>query len=41
VKEIRKALRVNAAFQEVLDNPAAGDALQQPALQPLLDEAAD
>lgn len=41
VKEIRKALRVNAAFQEVLDNPAAGDQLQQPALRPLLDEAAD
>jgi hypothetical protein len=41
VKEIRKALRVNEAFQRVLDDPAAGDALQHPALKPLLDEAAD
>ena len=41
VKEIRKAQRVNAAFQQVLDDPAAAAALQQPALQPLLDEAAD
>jgi hypothetical protein len=41
VKEIRKALRVNEAFQRVLDNPAAGEALQHPALKPLLEEAAD
>lgn len=41
VKEIRKALRVNGAFQQVLDDPAALDALQHPALKPLLDEAAD
>ena len=41
VKEIRKALRVNAAFQRVLDDPAAGEALQHSALKPLLDEAAD
>ena len=41
VKEVRKALRVNDAFQRVLDDPAAGEALQHPALQPLLDEAAD
>ncbi len=41
VKEIRKAERVNAAFQQVLDDPAAAGALQQTALQPLLDEAAD
>jgi hypothetical protein len=41
VREIRKAQRVNAAFQRVLDDPAAGEALQHPALQPLLDEAAD
>ena len=41
VKEIRKALRVNEAFQRVLDDPAAGQALQHPALKPLLDEAAD
>ena len=41
VKEVRKALRVNEAFQRVLDDPAAGEALQHPALKPLLDEAAD
>ena len=41
VKEIRKAQRVNAAFQQVLDHPGAGEALQHPALKPLLDEAAD
>jgi hypothetical protein len=41
VKEIRKAQRVNAAFQQVLDHPDAEVALQHPALQPLLDEAAD
>lgn len=41
VKEIRKAQRVNAAFQQALDHPQAAEALQHPALQPLLDEAAD
>ena len=41
VKEIRKALRVNDAFQRVLDDPAAAEALQHPALKPLLNEAAD
>ena len=41
VKEIRKAQRVNAAFQQVLDHPQAAEALAHPALQPLLDEAAD
>lgn len=41
VKEIRKALRVNDAFQRVLDDPSAGEALQHPALKPLLDEAGD
>ena len=41
VKEIRKAERVNAAFQQVLDHPNAPEALQHPALQPLLHEAAD
>jgi hypothetical protein len=41
VKEIRKAQRVNAAFQQVLDHPDAGAALEHPALQPLLLEAAD
>src|SRR5215213_9688410 len=41
VKEIRKAQRVNRAFQEVLDHPEAAEALKHPALQPLLDEAGD
>src|SRR5437588_5194740 len=35
VKEIKKAQRVNAAFQQVLDHPQAAEALQHPALQPL------
>ena len=39
--EIVKAQRVNAAFQQVLDDPAAEEALAHPALQPLLEEAAD
>ena len=41
VKEIRKALRVNTAFQQVLDDPRAATALQPPALKPLLHEAVD
>jgi hypothetical protein len=41
VKQIRKAARVDEAFQRVLDDPAAAEALQHPALKPLLDEAAD
>src|SRR5205809_6927709 len=41
VKEIRKAERVNKAFQQVLDDPAAARVLQEPALKPLLDEASD
>src|SRR3954469_8916364 len=41
VKEVRKAMRVNAAFQQVLDHPDAAEAMQHPALKPLLDEAAD
>ncbi len=41
VREIKKAQRVNAAFQQVLDNPQAAEALQHPALQPLLAEASD
>ena len=40
VKEIRKAERVNRAFQQVLDDPPA-EARQSPALAPLLREAAD
>ena len=41
VREIRKAQRVNTAFQHVLEHPLAAEALQHPALQPLLEEAAD
>jgi hypothetical protein len=41
VKEIRKAQRVNAAFQKVLDHPSAAELLEHPAMQPLLDEAGD
>ncbi|HVQ18742.1 MAG TPA: hypothetical protein VMT27_06860 [Actinomycetes bacterium] len=41
VKEIRKAQRVNKAFQQVLDHPEAAEILQHPVLQPLVDEAAD
>ena len=41
VKEIRKAQRVNAAFQQVLDQPGAAELLENPAMQPLLDEAGD
>ena len=41
VKEIRRARRVDQAFQRVLDDPAAEAALTHPALKPLLDEAGD
>ena len=41
VPEIRKGLRLEEAFQQVLDDPAAAPALQHPALKPLLDQAAD
>ena len=41
VKEIQKALRVQTAFQQVLDDPDAAEALQHPALKPLLEQAAD
>ena len=40
-KEIRKALRVQEAFQSVLDQPEAAEALKHPALKPLLAEASD
>ena len=39
--EIDKGMRVQEAFQQVLDNPAAEEALHHPALKPLLDQAAD
>jgi hypothetical protein len=41
VKEIRKALSVNRAFQQVLDDPAAEEALANGALKPLLEEASE
>jgi hypothetical protein len=40
VPEIDKALHLQHVFQQVLDNPEAAEALQHPALKPLLDEAA-
>ena len=41
VKQVWKALAVQKAFQQVLDNPNAAEALQHPALKPLLEQAAD
>lgn len=41
VKEIRRALRVNTAFQRVLDHPDAEEALRHPAMEPLLSEASE
>ena len=40
VPQIKKAVRVERAFQRVLDDPRAASALQQPVMKPLLDEAA-
>jgi hypothetical protein len=40
VKEIQKAQRLQKVFQQVLDDPRAAQALEHPALKPLLDEAA-
>jgi hypothetical protein len=40
VQEIDKAVRVQQAFQQVLDHPDAAQVLQHPALKPLLEEAA-
>ena len=39
--EVKKGQRLRAAFEKVLDQPGALEALQQPVLKPLLDEAAD
>jgi hypothetical protein len=39
--QIKKAQRLQEAFQRVLDDPAAQEALQHPALKPLLEQAAD
>jgi hypothetical protein len=41
VKQLRKAIALADAFQRVLDDPAAEEALGHPALRPLLDQAAD
>jgi hypothetical protein len=41
VKELRRANRLRAAFDRVLDHPDAEAALSHPALKPLLDEAAE
>ena len=41
VPQIKKAQRLQQAFQQVLDDPAAQDALKHPALKPLLEQAAD
>jgi hypothetical protein len=40
VKQIWKALELQHAFQQVLDNPEAEQALMHPALKPLLEQAA-
>jgi hypothetical protein len=39
--QIIKARKVDQAFQQVLDDPNAYDALKAPALKPLLEQAAD
>ena len=41
VPQIKKAVRVDQAFQRVLDDPAAEQALTQPVLAPLLAEASN
>lgn len=38
--QIKKAQRLEQAFQQVLDDPAAQEALQHPVLKPLLEQAA-
>lgn len=40
-KKFNRALRVLTAFEEVLDNPDAAEALKNPALKPLLDQATE
>lgn len=39
--QIEKAQRLQEAFEQVLDTPGAEEALQHPALKPLLEQAAD
>lgn len=41
VKQVLNALALQQAFQQVLDAPGAAEALQHPALKPLLERAAD
>ena len=41
VKQVWKALDVQKAFEQVLNDPDAAEALKHPALKPLLDQAAD
>lgn len=41
LKDIWKAQRIQKAFEAVLDSPEGQEALVNPALKPLLDEAAD
>jgi hypothetical protein len=40
-KEVRKAVKLQKAFQTALDQPGAAEALKHPALKALLAEAAD
>jgi hypothetical protein len=40
LSQIRKALLLNQAFERLLDDPAAAETLQHPALKPLLELAA-
>jgi hypothetical protein len=41
LKDLWKAQRVQKAFEQVLDSPEGGKALANPALKPLLDQAAN
>jgi hypothetical protein len=41
VKQVLKALALQKTFEQVLDTPGAAEALQHPALKPLLELAAD
>ena len=41
LRQIRRPLRVNDAFQEVLDDPASHAVLKHPSLKSLLEEASD
>ena len=41
MRQIDKSARLEEAFQQVLDHPDAAEALQHPALKPLLEQAAD